>query len=57
MTATGTENIVVKRGVDISLDKEAVRVLRELKFSSPPTVNGQAYAFKCLVLPVKYKLM
>ena len=57
MTATGTENIVVKRGVDISLDKEAVRVLRELKFSSPPTVNGQTYVFKCLALPVKYKLM
>lgn len=50
------ENIMVKRGVDISLDKEAVRVLRELKFSSPPTVNGQAFSFKCLVLPIKYSL-
>ena len=51
------ENIVVKRGVDISLDKEAVRVLKELKFSSPPTVNAQACTFKCLALPIKYKLM
>ena len=57
LTAIGTENIVVKRGVDISLDKEAVRVLRELKFSSPPTFNGQTYVFKCLALPIKYKLM
>jgi TonB family protein len=57
LTKEGTENIVVKRGVDISLDKEAVRVLRELKFSSPPTVNGQAYIFRCLALPVKFKLM
>jgi len=58
LTKEGTfENIVVKRGVDISLDKEAVRVLRELKFSSPPTINGQSFTFKCLALPIKYKLM
>lgn len=57
LTKEGTfENIMVKRGVDISLDKEAVRVLRELKFSSPPTVNGQSFTFKCLALPLKYIL-
>lgn len=58
LTKEGTfENIVVKRGTNILLDKEAVRILRQLKFSSPPTVNGQAYTFKCLALPIKYRLM
>lgn len=51
------ENIVVKRGINIMLDKEAVRVLRQLKFSSPPIINGQVYTFKCLALPIKYRLM
>ena len=51
------ENIVVKRGINILLDKEAIRVLRQLKFSSPPTINGQVYTFKCLALPIKYRLM
>jgi TonB family protein len=57
LTATGTANVVVKRGVDILLDKEAVRVLRSLKFSSAPTVNGQTYVFKCFALPIKFKLL
>ena len=57
LTKVGAENIVVKRGVNISLDKEAVRVLRELKFNSPPTVSGQSSVFKCLALPIKYRLM
>lgn len=42
ITSEGTiENIVVTKGVDISLDKEAVRVLRKLKFQSPPLINGK----------------
>ena len=58
LTKDGTfENIVVKRGTNILLDKEAVRVLRQLKFSSTPTVKGQTYNFKCLALPIKYRLM
>ena len=58
LTKVGTfENIVVKRGTNILLDKEAVRVLRQLKFSSPPTINGQTYDFNCLALPIKYRLM
>jgi TonB family protein len=58
LTKEGTfENIVVKRGTNIFLDKEAVRVLRQLKFSSPATINGQPYNFKCLTLPIKFKLM
>lgn len=50
------ENIVIKRGTNILLDKEAVRVLRQLKFSSPPIINGQAYTFKCVLFPIKYRL-
>lgn len=57
LTADGAENVVVKRGVDISLDKEAVRVLKALKFSSPPTLNGKSVVIKCLTLPIRYKLM
>jgi TonB family protein len=58
LTKEGTfENIVVKRGTNILLDKEAVRVLRQLKFSSPPTIKGQPYNFNCLTLPIKFRLM
>ena len=57
ITKEGTiENVVVMRSVDILLDKEAVRVLRELKFSSPPTLNGQACSFRCFTLPIAYSL-
>ena len=58
LTKEGTfENILVKRGTNILLDKEAVRVLRQLKFSSPQTVNGQTLDFNCLGLPINYRLM
>lgn len=57
LTSAGAENIVVKRGVDISLDKEAVRVLRGLRFISPPKLNGKPYVMNCLVVPLKFKLM
>jgi TonB family protein len=58
LTKEGTlENIVVIRGTNILLDKEAVRVLRQVKFSSPPTIKGQSYTFNCLGLPIKYRLM
>ena len=35
------ENIRVKKGVHLLLDKEAVRIIRKLKFVSPPKINGQ----------------
>ena len=35
------ENIRVKKGVHIVLDKEAVRILRKIKLSSPPKIKGQ----------------
>ncbi len=38
------ENICVKKGVHVLLDKEAMRVLRLLKFSKPAFYKGNAIA-------------
>ncbi|MBK6730607.1 MAG: energy transducer TonB [Bacteroidetes bacterium] len=58
ITKEGTiENVEVLRGLHILLDKESVRVIRKLKFSSPPTLNGQTIAINCLTLPIRYRLM
>jgi len=57
LTMDGTfEDIVIKRGANISLDKEAVRVLRMIKFTTPPKINGQACTFKCLNIPIRFQL-
>ncbi|HEY5745331.1 MAG TPA: energy transducer TonB [Chryseolinea sp.] len=50
-----TENVYVNKGVHLVLDKEAARVVRKLKFSRPPMVNGQP-ADVCITLPIKFKL-
>ncbi len=50
------ENVIVLRGVNIFLDKEAVRVVKQLKFSSPAKINGTPHAFPCLSLPLRYWL-
>lgn len=49
------EDIIVTKGVYIHLDKEAVRIIRELKFSNPPTVAGQPEAI-CVNLPITFRL-
>ena len=49
------ENIVVNKGVDIVLDKEAVRILRSLKFSTAPLLNGQPIDI-CVKFPISFKL-
>lgn len=49
------ENILVTKGVHITLDKEAVRILRAFKFSKPPMLNGKAQKI-CTTFPLKYKL-
>ena len=49
------ENIVVKNGANILLAKEAVRVLRKIKFSAPALLNGQPQSI-CPTLPMKYTL-
>ena len=46
------DNVTVKRGVYILLDKEAVRIARLLDFETPPTVDGKVLT--CFILPVKY---
>ncbi len=50
------ENVVVGRGVNPLIDKEAVRVIRQLRFSSPPTIGGQPFALTCLSIPIKFVL-
>jgi len=56
ITQTGeVENVRVVRGVNIVLDKEAARFLRELKFSSPPTLNGIPQKVRVL-LPLSFRL-
>jgi TonB family protein len=49
------ENIVVSKGVHIVLDKEAVRLIRLLKFSKPPMVNGKPVTI-CATFPLRFKL-
>ena len=56
ITETGSvENIVVTDGVHVLLDKEAVRVLRKLKFARPPMVNGTPREV-CIEMPVRFLL-
>lgn len=47
--------VVVFRGTNVWLDKEAVRVMRKMQFNSLPTVNGQPYT--CLMITISFKLM
>lgn len=49
------ENIVVKQGVNVLLDKEAVRVMRLLKLSSPPMLDGKPIAV-CITMPLSFAL-
>lgn len=49
------ENIVVNDGVDIELDKEAVRVIRKIKIISPASRNGEPMDL-CVTLPISFKL-
>lgn len=51
------EDVIVKQGVHVLLDKEACRVIRELQFSRPPLLNNNAFRFTCLVIPIKFSLV
>lgn len=51
-----TDNFYIEKGTNILLDKEAVRILKQLKFSSPPTLQGQPQNF-CVTMPISFKLM
>ena len=50
-----TENVHVNKGVDLILDKEAVRIIRKLRFANPPMVNGQPVDI-CVTMPLTFKL-
>jgi TonB family protein len=50
------ENIYVQRGINTLLDKEAVRVVKKMKFSTPPTLNGQGQDV-CVSMPISFKVM
>jgi TonB family protein len=49
------ENIVVTEGVEVGLDKEAVRIMRKLQLTTPPMVKGQPIE-ACVVFPIRFKL-
>lgn len=56
ITKEGTiQDITVTKGVDIVLDKEAVRVFRKLKLSSPALLDGKPHEV-CVKMPVRFKL-
>lgn len=49
------EDIVVLKGVNTLLDKEAVRVMRQLKFKNPPSINGITKKI-CFTIPIRFQL-
>jgi len=56
ITKTGAiENISVNKGVDVTLDKEAVRVMRKIKFLTPPMLDGKPTTI-CVRFPITFRL-
>ncbi len=47
--------VSIAKGVHMLLDKEAVRVLRQLKFSSPARLNDVAVPV-CVTIPISFRL-
>lgn len=50
------QDVIIQKGIHVLLDKEAARVVRSMKFKSPPQVNGLARKI-CVALPVNFKLI
>ena len=48
-------NISIIDGVNVVLDKEFVRILRKLKFATPPKINGQPVEL-CVTVPCVFRL-
>lgn len=48
------QNILIRKKNRIELDKEAVRVLRNIRFSEPAMINGKPINI-CLTLPVGFQ--
>ncbi len=56
ITLTGEmQDIAVVSSGDVSLDKEAMRVFRNLKLSSTPMINGKRVSI-CTSMPVNFKI-
>jgi TonB family protein len=56
ITKEGTiQDVVVTKGVHLLLDKEAARIVRKLKLSRPPMLNGKPQDV-CATMPVKFRL-
>ncbi len=56
ITKEGTvSDLCVIKGSNIVLDKEAMRVFRELKFSNPAKVNGVPQNC-CLLMPISFRI-
>jgi TonB family protein len=49
------EGVSVSRGVHPVLDKEAARVIRQLQFTEPPSLNGEPVSV-CVTMPVYFRL-
>ena len=56
ITKSGIDAIVVNRGVHKTIDKEAIRILRKIKFESAPILKGQNVDFNCVFIPIKFSL-
>ena len=50
------ENIKVRKGTNISLDKEAVRVIKLIPFTSPAMLNGRPRNI-CVKQKIKFNLV
>ena len=48
------QNIFIRKKNRIELDKEAVRVLRNIRFSEPAMINGKPINI-CLTLPIGFQ--
>ena len=49
------EFLAISESADILLDKEAMRVLRELRFTEPPKLNGEPIEV-CILFPIRFIL-
>lgn len=55
ITKTGeVKNIWITKGVNISLDKETERIIRKLKFTTPPLLKGKPVDF-CIDFPIVFQ--
>jgi len=56
ISKTGSvENVIIYQGTNILLDKEAARIIRELKIVEPPMLKGEPQTF-CIKVPLRFKL-